>query len=210
MLFRRYIVATPIQPLEESKYSMRSPREFVSTSQSVLRSKGAYALYAAVGILVLSSLAYMLLKPNPEPSNISGTRSPVPKSQPLSPAVPPVSTTSAPGSAQTDSQSAASPSKTPSLSSQLNTQASPVASNAPVSIAVQLTDRSWLQVVVDGAVKFEGTLNKGTQRNWSAQREITLVAGDAGAVSVMANSGTAKRMGRSGDVKEMTFTPSTR
>jgi hypothetical protein len=67
-----------------------------------------------------------------------------------------------------------------------------------------------MQVLVDGAVKFEGTLDKGTQRNWSAKREITIVAGDAGAVSVKPNSGLAKIMGRSGDVKEMTVTPSTR
>jgi cytoskeleton protein RodZ len=197
--------AIPIEPMEESKYSMRSSREFVSTSESVLRSQGAYALYAAIGVLAFSSLAYVLFNSKPDPSEVVSPNLPSFNGQQPSP----IAVSSSPIS-PTSAQGAGLPSGSASPSPKTNTIPSPAMSNSPVSIAVELTGRSWLQVVTDGSVEFEGTLDKGTQRNWSAKREITVVAGDAGAVSVKPNSGAAKVMGRSGDVKEMTVTPSTR
>ena len=76
-----------------------------------------------------------------------------------------------------------------------------------MSVALNLTGESWVQVVVDGEIKAEGVLPKGTRQNWAGQREIVVIAGNAGAVSVAQNGGAAKVMGALGDVTEARFIP---
>lgn len=78
-----------------------------------------------------------------------------------------------------------------------------------VEVAVNLTDESWLQVIVDGKVEFEGILKKGDQKTWKAQKTLVLQSGNAGAVSVSYNQGEAKVLGAAGEVKDMTFPPTT-
>lgn len=82
---------------------------------------------------------------------------------------------------------------------------SPTSGNSAVNVAVNLTDASWIQVIVDGEVKEEAVFPKGTQKTWAGDQEITILAGNAGAVSVTHNGSAAKPMGATGDVKEMTF-----
>lgn len=100
-----------------------------------------------------------------------------------------------------------SPRVAPSITAPNRPAGSNAASNAPVSVDVSLTGNSWVQVVVDGEVKAEGVLPRGTRQNWTGQREITIVAGNAGAVSVSQSGGAAKVMGAAGDVEEARFTP---
>jgi cytoskeletal protein RodZ len=92
---------------------------------------------------------------------------------------------------------------TPTTASIGNSSSS--SSGNPVNVAVNLTDRVWLQVIVDGKIEFEGTLPKGTQRNWSAKKELTIVSGNAGGVSVAFNDQQSRSMGKLGQVEEMTF-----
>lgn len=101
------------------------------------------------------------------------------------------------------------PSPTPDPSPALSSpRLSPSAdTNAPVRVEMELTEDSWVQITVDGAVKAEAVLPKGTRQSWSGKQEITIVSGNAGAVSVAANGGTAKKMGALGDVKELTVKP---
>jgi len=115
----------------------------------------------------------------------------------------------------------ASPLVTPSVipvpSSTPDSSRSPIASptlspsaadpNAPVSVEMQLTGDSWVQVTVDGVVKAEAVLPKGTRQSWSGRQQITILSGNAGAVSVAANGGPAKKMGALGDVTELTVKP---
>jgi len=82
----------------------------------------------------------------------------------------------------------------------------PSDANSPVSINVNLTDRSWVQVVVDGTVKYEGILEKGAQQSWAGKESIIISSGNAGAVSVGFNKGAAKAMGTLGEVEEKTYT----
>lgn len=105
------------------------------------------------------------------------------------------SSTVRPENGSTPSPSAVRSSPSPSAAS----------SNSAVNVAVNLADASWIQVIVDGEVKEEGVLPKGTQKTWSGSQEITIVAGNAGAVSVTHNGSAAKTMGAMGDVQEMTF-----
>ncbi|NJO42507.1 MAG: helix-turn-helix domain-containing protein [Cyanobacteria bacterium RU_5_0] len=78
--------------------------------------------------------------------------------------------------------------------------------DVPVKVEISLTGDSWMQVVVDGEVEFEGILPKGTQRSWSAQNEVTIVSGNAGAVLVTSGGSKAEKMGNLGDIAERTFT----
>jgi hypothetical protein len=66
-----------------------------------------------------------------------------------------------------------------------------------------------MQVIVDGQVALEETLPRGTKRSWNAERAVTIVAGNAGAVEVAFNQAKAERMGALGAVEERTFTATT-
>jgi len=81
---------------------------------------------------------------------------------------------------------------------------SPPASKRPVlhhSLAVRLTQRSWLRVVVDGSTKIEGIYPAGTTRTF-AGRVAEVRAGNAGGVSVSVNGRPPSPMGKVGDVIE--------
>ncbi|EKQ67741.1 hypothetical protein OsccyDRAFT_4029 [Leptolyngbyaceae cyanobacterium JSC-12] len=79
------------------------------------------------------------------------------------------------------------------------------ASGEPVQVDISLTDRSWMEVVADGKVEFEGILAKGEQRTWTAKNNVSIRAGNAGAVLVSHNHGEAKPLGKLGDVVDANF-----
>jgi cytoskeletal protein RodZ len=204
--------AAPVtEVLEESKYSLRSSREFSDPAGGFWRSKAAYALYAALGLGAIGYVAYALSNPGQSPDPAVST-SPAALSQPpspvssISPVVSPVSPSQI--SAQSPEKPAVEPSVQAIASPSPAALSSPTDPNAPVKVEMKLIGKSWVQVLVDGEVQFEGMLAEGTQRSWSAKKEITVVAGNAGAVSVLANGGTAAPMGNLGDVQEKTFTAS--
>lgn len=97
----------------------------------------------------------------------------------------------------------ASPSPLPEVP---QTQTSP--SNSPIQVAIDLKDGdSWMEIVVDGKTEFEGTLRQGTQQSWTAQNELVLISGNAGAVYVTYNQSEKTKLGSIGQVKEMVFPP---
>lgn len=110
-------------------------------------------------------------------------------------------------SALSPSSLSASPSATPSAQTTKPAPKAAIDVASSVQVAVQLTDESWLQVITDGKVEFEGTLNKGDQKTWKAQKTLVLQSGNAGAVSVSYNQGEAKVLGAPGEVKDVTFPP---
>ena len=77
-------------------------------------------------------------------------------------------------------------------------------SNKPVVVGIYLQEESWLKVSVDGKTEFEGILPKGEKRNWKANEEITVRAGNAGAVLVAFNN-EEKRLGARGQVMQATY-----
>lgn len=87
------------------------------------------------------------------------------------------------------------------------TPASTASSGSPLEITVSLAEPSWMQVTIDGQSAFEGVLEKGTQRTWKAKERLVVTAGNAGGVRVALNKGEAKLMGQPGEVREVTFTP---
>jgi cytoskeletal protein RodZ len=75
-----------------------------------------------------------------------------------------------------------------------------------VQAVVSLADASWVAVVVDGKVAFEGTLSKGAKQTWSGKQAIVLTAGNAGAVVAAFNGQKqAKPLGAPGDVRTATI-----
>ena len=74
-----------------------------------------------------------------------------------------------------------------------------------VTVGINLQERCWLKVMVDGKVAFEGTLAKGTQRQWTGDREVTIRAGNAGGVVISSNN-QQQVLGAPGQVEEITYT----
>ncbi|WP_107670652.1 helix-turn-helix domain-containing protein [Cyanothece sp. BG0011] len=75
----------------------------------------------------------------------------------------------------------------------------------PVIVKVRSTGKSTLKVTVDGKMTFEGTLSKETQKTWEADQNITLEASDAGLILVTFNNQNAKRLGKLGENKKVTY-----
>jgi hypothetical protein len=78
-----------------------------------------------------------------------------------------------------------------------------------VQIGVTLKEKSWIRVVADGKVQYEGELPQGSQRTWIAQGELTVKAGNAGGVLVSVNKQQAKQLGEPGKVKQVTIAANT-
>jgi cytoskeletal protein RodZ len=78
-----------------------------------------------------------------------------------------------------------------------------------VQIGVTLKEKSWIRVVADGKVQYEGELPQGTQRTWIAQGELIVKAGNAGGVLVSVNKQQAKQLGEPGKVKQVTIAANT-
>jgi len=76
---------------------------------------------------------------------------------------------------------------------------------APHQLALRLTQRSWLRVVVDGTQQLEGIFPAGTVRTFKGN-VADVRAGNAGGVVVATNERSPKPMGNVGDVAEQRFT----
>ena len=75
-----------------------------------------------------------------------------------------------------------------------------------VTVGINLQERCWLKVMVDGKVAFEGILPKGTKRQWSGKEQVTIRAGNAGGVVISFNNEQQKVLGAPGQVEEITYT----
>ena len=75
-----------------------------------------------------------------------------------------------------------------------------------VSVGINLQERCWLKVMVDGKVAFEGILPQGTKRQWSGKQEVTIRAGNAGGVVISFNNEQQQVLGAPGQVEEITYT----
>lgn len=192
---------------QESKTSLPDPElgaAYVPSATNVWQpaelpsSRPPYLLMGAIALAALGlvSVVLPLLKPGAPIAKVPASQPQAAKPAPSSvaPVPSPVS------SADAETSTVASP--TPSTAA----IASPVDPNSPVSINMNVTDRSWVQVVVDGTVKYEGTLEKGARQSWSGKESIIISSGNAGAVSVAFNKGAAKTMGKLGEVEEKTYT----
>ncbi len=81
----------------------------------------------------------------------------------------------------------------------------PDRSQRSVEVSLTFKEQSWVRIVTDGRMAFEGMMQEGAQRSWSADERVVVRAGNAGGVLVALNGGEAKALGAPGDVEEVTF-----
>ncbi len=75
-----------------------------------------------------------------------------------------------------------------------------------VELTATFNDRCWMKVVADGAVIYEGTVEKGNTMSWKGNERIAITAGNAGALSVTHNGKNVGQVGAYGEVVNRTFT----
>ena len=76
---------------------------------------------------------------------------------------------------------------------------------SPIQVKMTLTAQSWLRITSDGKTEFEGILQPGDTRLWTADQALTVRAGNAGAVMVSYNDRQAEALGQPGMVREITY-----
>ncbi|MFW6359518.1 MAG: helix-turn-helix domain-containing protein [Chroococcales cyanobacterium] len=79
-----------------------------------------------------------------------------------------------------------------------------------VMVEIKVKSPSWVKIVADGKITFEGTLPQGSKRTWVATQQLTVRAGNAGGVIVAVNNQQEKRLGDPGQVQEVTYRASSR
>jgi cytoskeletal protein RodZ len=160
-----------------------------------------YLLYVAVIVVAVNGLSRLIEESAPATVNTANLYEeplPVEKSGPVPDQV------QQPRPAQAINRPAETNKVTPRPDSK------PVASQpdrAQRSVEVSLTfkEQSWVRIVTDGRMAFEGMMQEGAQRSWSADERVVVRAGNAGGVLVALNGGEAKALGAPGDVEEVTF-----
>jgi cytoskeletal protein RodZ len=155
-----------------------------------------YLPYLLTGVVALVALVSLLV-PKPQTANSPAQEESSPTAEPETPP------TSAESSPPVPSP-VASPSPSPSPVASPSPSPSPT---SPVQVTVTLQGSSWLRVSADGKTEFEGILNEGAKQTWTAKENLTVRAGDAGAVLTSLNGQEPKALGNRGEVKETTFTP---
>ncbi|WP_165990069.1 helix-turn-helix domain-containing protein [Streptomyces sp. YIM 98790] len=76
-----------------------------------------------------------------------------------------------------------------------------------VTVKVQASGRSWISVKdQNGQQLFEGELNDGDSETFTADEQIDLVTGNAGAIELYVNGKHIKDVGGPGEVQRLSFT----
>ncbi|WNZ26573.1 helix-turn-helix domain-containing protein [Leptolyngbya sp. NK1-12] len=155
-------------------------------------------LYIAYIVLIMASvslLSYIVGRSAPAPSSVNVRPGNSSSTQAIVPTTSPATNSSNP-------QGAATGSLTPRSMANRTRNA---ASDKPVRVDVKLTAQSWLEVETDGEVKLAEVLPEGTERTWTADKQVRIRAGNAGGVTIAHNGGKAEQMGAPGAVEEKTF-----
>jgi cytoskeletal protein RodZ len=77
--------------------------------------------------------------------------------------------------------------------------------NHPLELEISAKTTSWVKVVVDGKPAFEGRLNAGNAKTWTAQHELILTTGNAGGLVVTKNNTQLPELGAPGEKREVKF-----
>ena len=158
-------------------------RSWKETPAAQLRPLHLYGAYFMLLVAAISGLSYLLRQTAPEVTVLP----------PLNPLE---------GSTQTESEARPSAGDVP---------ADPIPQatdpQSPIQVKMTLTAQSWLRITSDGQTEFEGILQPGDSRLWTADQALTIRAGNAGAVMVSYNDRQAEALGQPGMVREITYSP---
>jgi len=81
----------------------------------------------------------------------------------------------------------------------------PTASGAPVQLFVVARQRAYMQVIVDGSVKFSGRVLPGTPYYFEGKKQAELICGNATAIQVIYNQLDLGVLGTQGSVVHLIF-----
>jgi cytoskeleton protein RodZ len=76
-----------------------------------------------------------------------------------------------------------------------------------VTLGIEVIERTWLQVSVDGQELPGELLEAGQKREWQAEQQIYFICGNAGGVEVTVNGEVLGTLGEPAQVVEKTWTP---
>jgi cytoskeletal protein RodZ len=85
---------------------------------------------------------------------------------------------------------------------------SPAATREEIVAVLQAERAAWISATADGERVLYQVVQPGTIETVRARRELAIRVGDAGAVHLSVNGAPAAPMGRSGQVRTVTLTPS--
>lgn len=172
-----------LQP--EAKSKQRQPR--MGGIRGGLRPVHLYILYIVLICSAGLGLAYMT---NPSALTTAGD------------------SPSSPGAIDASSQPAP-PKNQPKSEDSTSTKPVADASIDPSTVRVDLTikESSWLEIVVDGKISYEGILSPGTNKTVVAKEQLVIRAGNAGGVMLAVDKQPAKLMGQSGAIEELKLEP---
>lgn len=83
------------------------------------------------------------------------------------------------------------------------------ATDAPLTVGITTTDACWLSLSVDGTRVVARTLEPGEHVSYPVRASVTIIAGNAGALSLTLNGKAARSIGGPGQVVTTTITPET-
>lgn len=86
---------------------------------------------------------------------------------------------------------------------------SPTATPTPypgVTIEAKIVDRTWLRVIVDGVMVFQGILEPGMTMTWAGKDKVFIRTGNAGGVEITHNGKKRGLMGSRGEVLDREWT----
>lgn len=76
-----------------------------------------------------------------------------------------------------------------------------------IQLRLEITERTWMQVTIDGEIVFQGIARKGDEPyEWEAQDSATLLTGNAIGIFVTINDVPLGRLGARGEVADETWT----
>jgi cytoskeleton protein RodZ len=202
--------ATPTTAVPDDPETFESRRRAATTV--------AQLVGVCVVIIVIVLIYYSMHRNDPPPVRVvpdtTQERQPAPQPAGLAPSG------SAPGLSSSDIQSA--PGAQSAQPAAVETQAaattapapsagppSPVAPNAPLTVGITTNAACWLSLTVDGTRVVGRTLEPGEHVSYPVRTTVTIIAGNAGALSLTLNGKAARPVGTSGQVVTTTITPDT-
>ncbi|MBI3734736.1 MAG: DUF4115 domain-containing protein, partial [Chloroflexi bacterium] len=88
------------------------------------------------------------------------------------------------------------------LSTASPTATAPARTPAALEVRVEITSLTWMQVEVDARPTFQGFLQAGTDKVFTAQSRVTMRAGNGGGVTVFLNGQSQGVLGKEGSVED--------
>lgn len=122
-------------------------------------------------------------------------------------AVPTLEPTATAGATSTAIPIEPTPTEMPSPTPTLSPTATPLSG---VRVQVEVLERTWLVVTVDGEQVFEGALvpEQGTRYTWTGQESVSFHCGNAAGINVTVNGEEIGTLGESGEVVDLEWTAS--